>query len=56
VLPVFSKVIHLDRCCFLWCHPLALKIKAEFPDLDLCVWYLDDGTIIGQMDDVYTVF
>ena len=29
-------------------HPLALKIEAEFPDLDLCVWYLDDGTIIGR--------
>ena len=30
-------------------HPLALKIGAEFPDLDLCVWYLDDGTIIGKV-------
>jgi hypothetical protein len=37
-------------------HPLARKIEAEFPDLDLCVWYLDDGTIIGQMDDVHNVF
>jgi len=37
-------------------HPLALKIEAEFPNLDLCVWYLDDGTIIGAMEDVYKVF
>ena len=37
-------------------HPLALKIEAKLPDLDLCVWYLDDGTIIGKMDDVHEVF
>ena len=37
-------------------HPLALRIEAEFPDLDLCVWYLDDGTIIGDVEDVYKVF
>ena len=37
-------------------HPLALKIEAEFPDLDLCVWYLDDGTIIGPVDVVHKVF
>jgi hypothetical protein len=37
-------------------HPLACKIKEEFPELDLCVWYLDDGTIIGQVDDVHKVF
>jgi len=37
-------------------HPLALKIEAEFPDLDLCVWYLDDGTIIGSVEDVHKVF
>src|SRR4051794_30282216 len=37
-------------------HPLALKIQADFPDLDLCVWYLDDGTIIGSVDDVHKVF
>jgi len=37
-------------------HPLALKIEAEFPDLDLCVWYLDDGTIIGSVADVHKVF
>ena len=28
-------------------HPLALKIQAEFPKLDLCVW--DDGTIISTL-------
>src|SRR5688572_14336249 len=37
-------------------HPLALKIEAEFPALDLRVWYLDDGTIIGNVDDVHEVF
>ena len=37
-------------------HPLALKIEADFPDLDLCVWYLDDGTIIGSVEDVHKVF
>jgi ubiquitin carboxyl-terminal hydrolase 44/49 len=37
-------------------HPLALKIEAEFPNLDLCVWYLDDGTIIGSVADVHKVF
>jgi hypothetical protein len=37
-------------------HPLALKIEAEFPNLDLCVWYLDDGTIIGSVEDVHKVF
>jgi len=34
-------------------HPLALRIEAEFPNLDLCVWYLDDGTIIGSAEDVH---
>jgi hypothetical protein len=37
-------------------HPLALKIQAQFPDLLLGVWYLDDGTIIGDIDDVHKVF
>ena len=37
-------------------HPLALKIETDFPNLDLCVWYLDDGTIIGAVDDVHKVF
>ena len=36
-------------------HPLALKIEAEFPNLDLCVWYLDDGTIVGCVEDVHKV-
>jgi hypothetical protein len=31
-------------------------ILREFPDLDLSVWYLDDGTIIGHKDDVFKVF
>ena len=37
-------------------HPLVEKIAREFPDLDLNVWYLDDGTIIGHKDDVHKVF
>jgi Reverse transcriptase (RNA-dependent DNA polymerase) len=37
-------------------HPLALKIQEQFPSLDLCVWYLDDGTIVGPVDEVYGVF
>jgi hypothetical protein len=37
-------------------HPLVLKIKAEFPLLDLCVFYLDDGVIIGDIADVHQVF
>ena len=37
-------------------HPLALKIQEQFARLDLCVWYLDDGTIVGPVDEVYQVF
>ena len=37
-------------------HPLALRIRDEFPHLDLGVWYLDDGTIIGDVEDVFKVF
>jgi Reverse transcriptase (RNA-dependent DNA polymerase) len=37
-------------------HPLALRIRDEFPQLDLGVWYLDDGTIIGDVEDVFKVF
>ena len=37
-------------------HPLALRIQAEFPHLNLCVFYLDDGLIIGDTADVYQVF
>src|SRR4029078_11982037 len=37
-------------------HPLALKIQEQFPSLDLCVWYLDDGTIVGPVDVVFQVF
>jgi hypothetical protein len=35
---------------------LAERIKKEFPKLDLGVWYLDDGTIIGDVGDVFKVF
>jgi hypothetical protein len=37
-------------------HPLAERIEREFPNLDLSVWYLDDGTIIGDKKDVHQVF
>jgi hypothetical protein len=37
-------------------HPLVEKIQKEFPNLDLNVWYLDDGTIIGKQEDVYGAF
>ena len=37
-------------------HPLASKIQTEFPHLDLCVFYLDDGVIIGDIADVHQVF
>ena len=37
-------------------HPLASKVQTEFPHLDLCVFYLDDGVIIGDIGDVYQVF
>ena len=35
---------------------MASKIQTEFPHLDLCVFYLDDGVIIGDIGDVYQVF
>ena len=37
-------------------HRLASEIQTEFPHLDLCVFYLDDGVIIGDIGDVYQVF
>ena len=37
-------------------HPLALRIRDEFPNLDLGVWYLDDGAIVGDVEDVFKVF
>src|SRR6185369_2874890 len=37
-------------------HPLVEKIQSLFPNLDLNVWYLDDGTIIGKREDVFRVF
>jgi len=37
-------------------HPLASRIRDEFPRLNLDVWYLDDGTIIGDVEDVFKVF
>ena len=37
-------------------HPLVQRITKEFPDLDLNVWYLDDGVIIGHKNDVHKVF
>src|SRR4051794_34833083 len=37
-------------------HPFASRIRDEFPQLNLGVWYLDDGTIIGDVEDVFKVF
>ena len=37
-------------------HPLVKAIEKKFPDLDLNVWYLDDGCIIGKQEDVHGVF
>jgi ubiquitin carboxyl-terminal hydrolase 44/49 len=36
-------------------QPLAERIQSEFK-LDLSVWYLDDGTIIGDKAEVFKVF
>jgi hypothetical protein len=36
-------------------QPLAERIAEEVP-LDLSVWYLDDGTIIGNVTEVHKVF
>ena len=33
-------------------HTLVLKIESDFPQLDLNIWYLDDGAIIGKIGDV----
>ena len=37
-------------------HPLLLRIKDEHPNLLLHVFFLDDGTFIGTMDDLQSVF
>ena len=37
-------------------HPLVLRIKKNFPNLDLNVWYLDDGVIMDNVSDVHGVF
>ena len=31
-------------------HSLVTSIEERVPDLDVHVWYLDDGTIIGDID------
>ena len=28
------------------------RIEERFPDLDLHVWYLDDGTVVGRRQDL----
>ena len=30
-------------------HPIVLMIKQQVPSLDLNVWYLDDGTLVGTV-------
>ena len=40
---------------FLFClvlHCIILRIKQECPDLDLHVWYIDDGSLVGRKEDV----
>jgi hypothetical protein len=32
---------------------LILKIASECPDLDINLWYLDDGTLMGNAADLY---
>ena len=34
-------------------HPLVLRIQSECPALLLNKWYLDDGTIVGKIEDVH---
>ena len=47
MVPYFSLLsFTLSPCAF----------KSSFTNLNLCVWYLDDGTIIGDMADVFGVF
>ena len=33
-------------------HPLIEMIKAELPGLTLNAWYLDDGTLMGHLEDL----
>ena len=33
-------------------HPIILKIKEQVPSLDLNVWYLDDGTLVGTVPEL----
>ena len=33
-------------------HPLVERIKAEAPGLALNAWYLDDGTLVGSLEDL----
>ena len=36
-------------------HPLIEKISAEVPGLSLNAWYLDDGVLVGQPEDLAVV-
>ncbi len=36
-------------------HPLIQEIERRF-DLNLNIWYLDDGTVVGKLEDVLAVY
>ena len=41
--------------CLFFCvvlHPIIQRIAVEVPDLLLNGWYLDDGTIVGKLEDI----
>ena len=33
-------------------HPIILQIQEQVPTLDLNVWYLDDGTLVGTLEEL----
>ena len=33
-------------------HPVVLAIKNEVPSLMLNCWYLDDGTLVGSLEEL----
>jgi hypothetical protein len=36
-------------------HPIILKIRERVPSLDLNVWFLDDGTMVGTLEELELV-
>ena len=33
-------------------HPVVLAINDEVPSLKLNAWYLDDGTLVGELEEL----